>query len=320
MSPVNVDPEGAELPISSPASYSKAVARETGRFYTLGIPEDTAAMRQGVFDLPEFLRQSHLVLNDERRLLDYSLEHFHDGLLFFYFSSVDQNSHMLWGQHDGELLSVYRSVDAAIGEVRRRKPGAELMVMSDHGFSSFDRAVDLNSWLQQEGLLSTNQGGKIDWARTKVYALGLNAIYMNLVGRERWGVVRQGAESEALLAKVWAGLLALRDPANGRAAVETVDEMHVDGPNARVAPDLIVGYAPGYRTSWVSGEGGVSGDTFTDNTDAWIADHCINAADVPGVLFTSRKTQRAAARIKDLPVSLLARFGIAAESGGRAPN
>src|SRR6202040_1184720 len=100
-----------------------------------------------------FLSQSRLVLDDEKRLLDYSIEHFQEGLLFFYFSSVDQNSHMLWGQHDAELLDVYRNVDAAVGEVRWRKPGAEVMVISDHGFTSFDRSVDLNTWLQQQGLL-----------------------------------------------------------------------------------------------------------------------------------------------------------------------
>lgn len=314
VSPVNVDPEKAALPISAPPSFSRSIARATGRFYTLGIPEDTAAMRQGVFDLAQFLQQSRLVMDDERKTLDYSLAHFQDGLLFFYFSSVDQNSHMLWGQHDAELLAVYRNVDAAVGEVRRLKPAAEVMVMSDHGFTSFDRAVDLNTWLQQEGLL-VSAAGKIDWTRTKAYALGLNAIYLNLAGRERQGIVHVGPESAALLRSVRAGLLSLRDPAGGRAAIETVTEVHASAVNARIAPDLEVGYAPGYRTSWQSGEGGVSGEVFADNTDAWIADHCVNPEDVPGVVFSSRKAHPVKPRLKDLPVSLLGLFDIAPEPG-----
>ncbi len=299
VSPVNVDPDKAALPISAPVSFSRDISRDTGKFYTLGIPEDTAAMRQGVFDLAQFLKQSELVMSDERKLLDYSLGHFQDGLLFFYFSSVDQNSHMLWGQHDAELLKVYRNFDAALGEVRRRKPGTEVMVMSDHGFTSFDRAVDLNRWLQHQGLLAS-AGGKIDWAHTKAYVLGLNAIYLNMAGPER----------TSLLQQIRTGLLELRDPADGRAAVETVVELHPSAENARIAPDLEVGYARGYRTSWVSGEGGVSGEVFSDNTDAWIADHCVNPEDVPGVLFTSRKTEAVKPRLKDLPVSLLEFFGI----------
>jgi predicted AlkP superfamily phosphohydrolase/phosphomutase len=316
VSPVNVDPASADLPISTPPSFSRDIARRIGRFYTLGIPEDTSAMRQGVFDLPQLLSQSRLVLNDEKKLLNDSLDRFREGLLFFYFSSVDQNSHMLWGQHDAELLSVYRAVDASIGEVLRRKPSAEVMVMSDHGFASFNRAVDLNSWLYHEGLLALKKPpDQIDWTRTSVYALGLNGLYLNLAGRERQGVVQKGQESRALIERVRAGMLALRDPANGRAAIETVTATNITGPNARVAPDLIVGYSPGYRAAWETAVGGLANATFEDNTDAWIADHCINAADVPGVLFTTRKIQPVNAEIKDLPVSVLALFGIAPEPG-----
>ncbi len=315
VSPVNVDPASADLPISTPPSFSREVSRQVGRFYTLGISEDTSAMRQGVFDLPGFLSQSHLVLDDERKLLDYSLNHFHDGLLFFYFSSVDQNSHMLWGQHEAELLNVYRAVDAAIGEALRMKPSAQVMVMSDHGFASFDRSVDLNRWFYHEGLLALKGLDEIDWTRTRAYALGLNGLYLNLADREHQGIVQNGQESHALIERIRNGLLALRDPANGHAPIETVVVTDVTGPNARIAPDLIVGYSPGYRASWQSGVGGLSSATFEDNTDAWIADHCINAADVPGVLFTTEKIQAVNPSLKDLSVSLLALFGIAPEPG-----
>ena len=73
ISPVNIDPEAPELPISAPASYSREIARATGPFYTQGIAEDTAAMRQGVFSLAEYLAQSRLVFEDEHKLLRYAL-------------------------------------------------------------------------------------------------------------------------------------------------------------------------------------------------------------------------------------------------------
>ena len=316
VSPVNADPVSPDLPISVPRSLSREIARRIGRYSTLGIPEDTSALRQGVFNLPEFLSQSRLLLNEERNLLDDSLSHFRDGLLFFYFSSVDQNSHVLWGQHNPELLEFYRAVDESIGEVRRRMPAAELMVMSDHGFTDFHRAVNLNSWLYQQGFLALKtplRGDEsslenVDWSHTKAYAMGLNALYINLAGRERHGIVVPGAEKEAVIEQIRRRLLAFRDPVDGAAVVETVDPTNAPG------PDLIVGYSRGYRASWNTGLGGFSKEILDDNADAWIADHCINAADVPGVLFTNRKIRVADPALKDLAVSLLALFGVAPET------
>ncbi len=289
VSPVNIDPGEPALPISAPESFAKNLAP----FYTIGVAEDTSALRQGVFTLPEFLKQTHEVLKDERRLLDKSLTQFHDGFLFFYFSSIDQNSHMLWGKHDAELLGYYRAVDAAIGEVMRGEPDAQLIVMSDHGFSTFDRAVNLNTWLLEEGLLARDAAGGIDWANTKAYAMGLNALYLS--GADRADVERR--------------LLALRDPANGRVVVETATEIHPSPENRRVAPDIVVGYARGYRASWQTGLGEVPDTAFEDNTDAWIADHCINAADVPGVLFISPGIEVKDRSLKSLGRVILGLFG-----------
>jgi hypothetical protein len=281
VSPVNVDPASPALPISSPAGFSKHLAEELGPYYTLGIPEDTSAMRQGIFDLNEFLAQSHLVLSDERKLFQYSLRHFDDGFLFFYFSAVDQNSHMLWGKYEGELLKIYREVDESVGEARKAFPSADLMVMSDHGFTTFDRAVHLNRWLRDRGF------------GEKAYAIGLNALYLK----------DRSAEVE-----ICSQLLGWRDPVNGRAVVEVLAPVHASVANQSVAPDLIVGYARGYRASWQTGLGETPEVELEDNNDAWIADHCINAADVPGVLFTSWKSGLRDPSLRDLSSVVLGLF------------
>jgi predicted AlkP superfamily phosphohydrolase/phosphomutase len=310
VSPVNIDPIAPDLPISAPRSFSGEIAGRTGRYSTLGIPEDTSALRQGVFNLPEFLSQSRLIVEEERRLLDDSLSRFREGLLFFYFSSVDQNSHILWGQHDAELLEFYRAVDQRIGEVARRIPTAELMVMSDHGFASFRRTVSLNNWLCERGFLAVKAGTEeIDWPRTRLYAMGLNALYLNLAGRERFGIVQPGQDRDLLLENARKQLLALRDSLDGAAVIETVSSTNVGG------PDLIVGYSRGYRASWQTGVGGLSKAVLEDNDDPWIADHCINAADVPGILFTTQKLRVADPALRDLPVSLLALFGLPPGTG-----
>ncbi len=322
VSPVNVDPLSPALPVSNPSSYGKAVAQEIGRYFTLGIPEDTAALRQGVFTLPQFLSQTHLIAADEQRLLRYALAHFDGGLLFFYFSTVDENSHMLWGRHEPELLRIYRDVDSAVGEVMRREPDADLIVMSDHGFTSFDRAVNLNTWLYERGFLSLNGTpgpdasiANADWSSTEAYALGLNGLYINLAGREKNGSVQPGAHRDAILANLREQLLAFRDADNGRQVVTSVFATHAAVQNEPIAPDLIVGYAPGYRGSWQTGLGGVPAPMVEDNLDAWIGDHCIDPAAVPGVLFTNRPAANPNPRLQDVTVSVLASFGVTPGAG-----
>ena len=314
VSPVNVDPLAPSLPIASPARFSHAVAADIGRYSTLGIPEDTAALRQGAFDLKDFLSSTRLVLSEERRLLDDSLRRYQSGLLVFYFSSVDQNSHILWEQHEPELLAYYRAVDDSIGEVRRRAPSAQLIVMSDHGFTSFTRAVHLNAWLRDHGLLAMRDEKTIDWAHTRAYAMGLNALYLNLAGREKYGIVQPGAEARAVENSLRSELLAFRDPENDRSVVETLTA--VNAPEyPGTAPDLIVGYGTGYRASWETALGEAPSVEIEDNVDAWIADHCINAADVPGILLTSEPMRLTDPRLTDLPVTILRLFGVAPGQG-----
>lgn len=293
VSPVNIDPDDPALPISAPAAYARDVKKRAGPWSTLGIPEDTSALRQGIFDLPQFLSQSKLVLDEERRLLDDSLRRFTDGLLFFYFSAVDQNSHVLWGKHEGELLNVYRAVDASIGEVMRREPAAELIVMSDHGFAAFDKAVNLNTFLASRG-----------W-RTKARALGLNGLYL---------------QDKSAAGEMKRELLDFRDPANGRQVIESVSETRPTPDNRSIAPDLIVGYSAGYRASWETALGETPGGILEDNNDAWIADHCIDPREVPAVLFSTRPARGSVPKLKDLPVSLLALFGVdrPAQMSGRS--
>ncbi len=163
---------------------------------------------------------------------------------------------------NAELLSVYRAVDESIGEVMRREPGAELIVMSDHGFAAFDRAFNLNTFLASRGF------------RAKAYAIGLNGLYL----RDK----RVGAE-------IRRELLDFRD--YGRQVIESVTQTKPSAENQSIAPDFIVGYAPGYRASWETALGEAPGGLLEDNKDAWIADHCIDPRAVPAVLFTSVKRQ-----------------------------
>jgi predicted AlkP superfamily phosphohydrolase/phosphomutase len=283
--------------------------------------QDTAAWRQGVFDRSEYIAQSRQVSTDHLKLLYNGLSRFHGGFLFFHFFGVDQDSHMLYGKYDDDLLNTYKMVDQAIGRVREKIGDATLIVMSDHGFARFDRAVHLNNWLMKEGFLTLddpkNAGDEelfphVDWSKTQAYSVGLNGIYLNLQGREREGIVAPGAEADAILKRIADRLAAARDPENGKPMVGGVALPHSDfhGAMLETAPDLIVGYMPGYRSSWQTALGAVPAGMVQDNTEAWRADHCILARFVPGVLISNRKSRAADPHLYDLTVSLMHEFGI----------
>jgi predicted AlkP superfamily phosphohydrolase/phosphomutase len=331
VSPVNIDPASPDLPISVPAGYSRELAAAIGPFYTQGISEDTAAFRQGVFQLKEYLAQSRIAAGEQLALLRQGIERFQGGMFFVHFLGIDQNSHMLWGKHEDELLETYRLVDDAVGWVRERAPDATLMVMSDHGFAAFDRAVHLNTWLMREGFLTlddpANTGpdelfAHVDWTRTQAYALGLNGLYLNLKGRERQGIVNPGAQAELILRVISRRLREFRDPASGRQVVADAYSTHelFHGNALAMAPDLIVGFQPPYRCSWQSALGATPAETIEDNLDAWIGDHCSDAGAVPGALLVNRGVRIGDPRLADLTVTILSEFGVPrpAELTGRA--
>jgi predicted AlkP superfamily phosphohydrolase/phosphomutase len=192
--------------------------------------------------------------------------------------------------------------------------------MSDHGFKSFRRGVNLNSWLHQNGYLALLPGKAesgewfkdVDWTRTKAYAIGLGGVYLNLTGREAKGTVAPGAEAEALKAELGRRLTALRDGPSGPAAITNVYDRDAvySGPYKDNAPDLVIGYNEGYRASWDGVTGIVNATVVEDNTKAWSGDHCIDPALVPGVLFSSLKLKTDKPSIMDLAPTALTLFGI----------
>ena len=312
VSPVNLDPTRPELPISTPSGYSRELADAAGLYYTQGIAEDTAALRQGVFSMDEYLSQSALVAREHLSLLREAVRTFRRGLLFFHFFGVDQNSHVLWGKHDPLLLQTYRVIDRELGWILETMPDATLIVMSDHGFTSFERSVHLNAWLRDEGFLSvadSETGGDtaeaIDWKKTQAYSMGLNGLYLNLSGREQSGIVAE-SDADSLTARLTDRLLAFRD-ADGRPVVDRVQRIHQ--PRHSTGPDLLIGYHPRFRSSWQTALGALASEAIEDNVDAWIGDHCVEARHVPGVLLSNRVLDAGHPRLEDVTVTILHELG-----------
>jgi hypothetical protein len=84
------------------------------------------------------------------------------------------------------------------------------------------------------------------------------------------------------------------------------------GPYLDAAPDLIVGYAEGYRVAWDCAIGKTGVDVIEDNEKAWSGDHCVDPLLVPGVLFSNVPITSSNPGIEDLAPTALHLFGIRA--------
>ena len=331
VTPINMDPADPAQKMSEPKSFIQDVAGKLGPFYTTGFQEDHKARSNGIFSDDEFARQAAMVLDERLAMFDYAVNNYDDGLMFFYFSSSDLQSHIFWWDSDekhpirseleakaqfGHVRRLYQKLDAVIGDLMDRYGGkATIIVMSDHGFANFGRQFNLNSWLRDTGYLGPRECSSImhdvDWSSTRAYGLGINGLYLNLKGRERDGIVEPGEEREALLTELKERLEAITD-FNGERIIRGVyrsDQIY-SGNATALAPDLIVGYARGCRASWATCLGDLTEEVLLDNDSAWSADHCADALEVPGVLFCNRLVGGKSPSLVDIAPSILAEFGL----------
>ena len=299
-SSVQFDPAQPFMPIASPKDYSAELAESIGKFYTLGMPEETKAVTDGYLG-KEALRQQIVVIEKQRRaMLFYELDRFTDGFLAVIFDAGDRLNHIFWetglktsGEVPTPIAEYYKEKDTLLGEVLDRIDSeTRLLVLSDHGFHDFTRQVNINRWLCDNQYLAVKeQKGDlfeyVDWNQTQAYSVGFTSIFLNLRGREAKGKVSQ-AEKDTLLDRLKTGLRELRDD-DGTPAVTDVyraDRVYT-GEHVGLAPDLVIGFSPGYRMSWRSAIGGLEDEIIAENRGEWKGDHLIDRSHVPGVLFTN---------------------------------
>lgn len=336
LAPINLDPESPAMPISHPPYYATYLAKKIGAYSTLGLAEDTWGLNEGVTDDGTFLKQVYDIDREREAMFFASLDRLRTGTLVCVFDATDRIQHMFWrdidpghpagrgrerAEHRHAIRELYRHNDALVGRVRAQlKDGDVLMVISDHGFSSFRRGVNLNQWLLREGYLALKPGADgtsewlrdVDWSRTRAYALGLTGMFLNLQGREAEGIVEPGEEARALKAEIVRKLRGLRDEEKKAVGInEAFDTTEIyDGPYLESAPDFVIGYNAGYRTSWDCATGVVAGPVFEDNVKAWSGDHCIDPRLVPGVFFCNRKVTAEEPALVDIAPTALKLFGI----------
>jgi predicted AlkP superfamily phosphohydrolase/phosphomutase len=337
VSPLNLDPMAPALPISTPESWASELAEATGRYYTQGMPEETGALAAGVFTGEEFLAQAEIAGREILDQFPWVLSRFDRGLLFYYVGNGDLVSHMMWRPMDPDhpaydaekdapfadvVPRVYEQMDGLVSHtLDRMGDDTLLIVMSDHGFTSWRRTFHLNAWLHQNGYLAVKDETlpegvellqNVEWSGTRAYSIGLNGLYVNLQGRERNGIVRP-AERDSLLGEIAERLKATIDPETGNPAVSQVylrDETYTDGGQREIGPDAVIGYWKGTRGADASALGEVGKEVLADNDKPWSGDHEMDTPDVPGILVSSRPLKRPAVNLRELHASVLAEFGV----------
>ena len=297
--PLQIHPLHSPWPYATPPKFVRQTWNSCGSFLSLGWPQDTTGLEEKWITDDQFLQLCGSIFSTRRNIFLNHLKTFNEGLFASVFDSLDRVQHMFLRDRPDVVEGWYQKFDELVGlasQLAESKSWKDIriIVVSDHGFTRFDHKVHLNRWLLERGYMKLKRDHKeqsissVDWSQTSAYAIGLNSLYLNLQGRESQGCVSPDRR-DALSEEIRAGLMALKGP-DGRQVIQQVSlqKEAFDGSLTEYGPDLLVGYAPGYRASAQTGLGDWGNDIFEFNTDHWGADHCVAPDAVPGILFCSQ--------------------------------
>jgi len=325
ISPIQIDPVSPAVPISSPPGYAAELVDRIGLYHTIGMPEETWSLNEEHISDAAWLEMEKTILAEREAMWYDTLDRNDSELVVGVFVQTDRVSHMFYRgidpehprfedtlpEHRDSIEWIYTEADRILGETMDRlAPEDELLVISDHGFAPFRKAVHLNRWLVDNDYLVLEDGktesdvvfSNVDWSRSRAYALGLNGLFINRAGRESLGIV-ESDEVPALKRELASALESWNEAETGDSVVRRVFdglEIYPGAEDNNETPDLVVGYQRGFRASWQTTLGAVPAALIEPNTQKWSGDHCIDPHLVPGVLFSTFKPDSDVLSIKDI--------------------
>ncbi len=175
----------------------------------------------------------------------------------FHVMETDRLYHFFWDRHEKnypeKFLEFHKCIDFYIGRLVEKLPDdTDLIMMSDHGFCSLKKEVNINHLLMEKGYLRFQDGqmrglGNIDRSAT-AYSLIPGRIFVNLEGREKNGSVKPGQEYNGLLNELKRDFEELTDPETGEKIIDRVflrDEVYI-GKFLGLAADMFLLPVNGY--------------------------------------------------------------------------
>ncbi len=345
MSCLQFHPYNPYVSFSWPPEYSVELADRYGLYKTVGWAYDTHSLKQDVLPETAFLGDVKRTMAWRERLTLDEIDRGNFDLLISAWTAPDRVAHMFWRFRDSEhalytqegaerfgraLEDTYLKMDDIVGKVMEKLSDDDLLlVLSDHGCGTLQFEFSVNTWLVRNGY-ATLKGQEdrsqafgtqslfrdFDWEKTKAYGVGISAIYLNLRGRERDGIVPP-EEADALIEEIRQKLMRHKVTLYGPEEVSLFKAIYTrheyTGTAADLAPDLVLAYRKGVKTVKSSAMGIVTKGMFFRNVDKWSGDHSANdAADMPGILFCNRRISGKKPHIVDLGVTALNYLGIKA--------
>jgi len=181
------------------------------------------------------------------------------------FTGTDRILHTFWNERETIGLEFFKEIDRHVADLAGDlDENVQLIVVSDHGFTTCDKVLRMNRWLEKQGYLKTQpmekhgadtdalgpeqlprsiRGGSrpgrgglgslfkkrkktIDWTRTRAYCYGGLVAGINIVvaGRDPGGIVQPGDEYEQLRAEIMSKLREFTDPETGQKVFREVVE------------------------------------------------------------------------------------------------
>ncbi len=336
LSPVMYSPKQNFIPVVQPKELGKELIENAGMFKALSFESDVYGLKQKIIDEETWIEDMKYTFDKRIQVSDYLLKNKPWNFFMADYMPVDRVQHLFWRaidkkhplhdeskQYENTIDEVYAFTDQKIGELLKNFTQDDLVfVVSDHGFCSYRKNVELNKILMEKGYLHLKDEKKseslndIDWSKTKAYALGFGAIYINLQGRELYGVVEQKDYDlmreqiiEDLTGFSFQNELVLKNVLKREEAFS--------GGSLEESPDLVPLYADGFRSGSDSTLGKVSSKEIVhDNLSKWSADHVgpFDFSDNFGIIFSNQQINVSNASVFDIAVSSLDFFNLKKEN------
>ncbi len=230
------------------ATYPAEIA---GQLEEMGYRIDVDAA-QARTSLDEFLQDLRFTLEKRVQAMLYFMDHHPWDYFHLHVMGTDRINHFLWehweqGHHQyaPAFLNYYGQIDEILGLVAGKLgDDVHLILMSDHGFCSIEKEVNISRYLVDRGLLkfapSPPRGLQDIHPSSRAYTLIPGRVYLNMKGREPEGGV-DPSDYQRLRDEVAEILLDCQLPETEQRVIRKVlrrEEIY-HGDNLTTAADLI---------------------------------------------------------------------------------